>query len=143
MRKLINFAFFYAFFAIFSGAFYREFTKFIGYSGRTALSVIHVHLMVLGFVLFLLLALFAKDSELVLEPKFKRFYGLYSIGFPLMIVTLYARGILQVIGGEIPKAVSASISGVAGISHILITIAFIYLFLSFRRIFFNKTGHMQ
>ena len=45
--------------AIAAGVFYREWTKLNGFGGKTALGVIHVHLFVLGMLLFLLLALFA------------------------------------------------------------------------------------
>ena len=37
------------------GIFYREFTKFQGFSGKTNLSVIHTHYFLLGMFFFLLL----------------------------------------------------------------------------------------
>ncbi|MDO4753889.1 MAG: DUF2871 family protein, partial [Bacillota bacterium] len=79
MKKLINMAFLYGFLGLISGAFYREFTKFMGYRGTTTLSVLHVHLLVLGFTLFLILALFAGRSDLTSDKMFKRFYSIYSV----------------------------------------------------------------
>ena len=46
---------------------------------------------------------------------------------------LVARGITQVLAINISKGLSASISGLAGIGHILIAIGFISLLLSFRK----------
>ena len=59
-RKYLSTAFIYAVIAMVWGVFYREFTKFAGFSGKTALSVIHVHYFALGMIFFLLLALLAK-----------------------------------------------------------------------------------
>ena len=48
MKKLLNTAFIYALAAMAGGVFYREFTKFNGFSGRTALCVTAVMLAVRG-----------------------------------------------------------------------------------------------
>ena len=44
------------------GVFYREFTKFSGFTGKTALYVVHTHYFLLGMVFFLLLLLLEKLS---------------------------------------------------------------------------------
>ena len=49
MKKLLNTAFIYALAAMAGGVFYREFTKFNGFSGRTALGLVHTHLFLLGW----------------------------------------------------------------------------------------------
>ena len=48
MKKLIHTAMTYSIAAIAAGVFYREFTKFNGYTGETVLRYIHVHLFALG-----------------------------------------------------------------------------------------------
>ena len=63
MKKLLNTAFIYALAAMAGGVFYREFTKFNGFSGRTALGLVHTHLFLLGTVFFLLAALFSKELD--------------------------------------------------------------------------------
>ena len=55
MKKLWNLAFGYFLAAMAGGVFYREFTKYFGFTGETALGYLHVHLLVLGTVLFLFL----------------------------------------------------------------------------------------
>ena len=57
MRKMLNLSLLYFILAMVCGVFYREFTKINGYEGRTALAFAHVHFMVLGMALFLILAL--------------------------------------------------------------------------------------
>ena len=41
MKKLVSWAFGYAIAGMAGGVFYREFTKFNGFTDRTALSVVH------------------------------------------------------------------------------------------------------
>ena len=82
MKRYLNFAFYYFLFAMAGGVFYREFTKFLDFSGKTTLSLVHVHLMVLGTFLFLLLALFTRHLKLEEERSFRRFLILHSIALP-------------------------------------------------------------
>lgn len=133
MKKLINTSFIYAIAAIVCGVFYREFTKFQGFSGRTTLSFLHVHLFVMGMILFLILALFCLHTDLESQKKFKQFYVLYNASLPLMVVMLIVRGIVQVLDVPLGKAANASISGVTGIVHIFMTIAIVFLFLALKK----------
>lgn len=80
MKKLLNTAFIYALAAMAGGVFYREFTKFNGFSGRTALGLVHTHLFLLGTVFFLLAALFSKELDWARGRNFRLFYGLYNTG---------------------------------------------------------------
>ena len=41
------------------GVFYREFTKYNGFTGMTALGKVHTHLFLLGMLVFLVVALYA------------------------------------------------------------------------------------
>ncbi|MEG2897759.1 MAG: DUF2871 family protein, partial [Eubacterium sp.] len=80
MKKLINTAFVYAILGMIGGVFFREFTKFNGFTGRTTLGVVHLHLFVLGMIFFLIIALFNKDYHLVDHKNFNVFYGVYNAG---------------------------------------------------------------
>lgn len=128
MRKMLNLSLLYFILAMVCGVFYREFTKINGYEGRTALAFAHVHFMVLGMALFLILALFAKSGGLTEQRSFRIFLVLYNIGLPLMVVMLIIRGIIQVLGIVTAKGADASISGIAGISHIVLAVALGFLF---------------
>lgn len=133
MKKYINLSFIYAMAAILCGVFYREYTKYSGFTGKTVLSVTHVHFFVLGTFLFLLIALFAALTDLEQQKQFRAFMILYNIGLPFMVIMFFVRGILQVEEVVLSKGMNASVSGMAGISHTIITIAFVLLFLCLRK----------
>jgi hypothetical protein len=133
MKKYINIAFVYAMSAIACGVFYREFTKLYAYTGRTTLAFTHLHLFALGALVFLLIALFADRTDLAEQKPFRTFMVLYNIGLPFMVVMFFVRGVFQTLSAELAPAASAAISGVAGISHTLLTVALIFLFAALRR----------
>lgn len=58
----------------------------------------------------------------------------YNIGVPLTAVMLLVRGVTQVLGMSLPSAADASISGVAGIGHVLTGVGIILLLLSLRKL---------
>lgn len=138
MKKLINTAFAYAIASMVFGVFYREFTKWNGFTGKTTLAVNHLHLFALGTVLFLVLALFAKTTGLAAQPMFRRFYGLYNIALPFMTVMFTVRGVLQVLGTPLSAGANAAISGIAGIAHILMGVSVVMLFLALKAVASNE-----
>jgi hypothetical protein len=134
MKKFLRLAFLYAMAAIAGGVFFREFTKYHGYTGPTALSFVHVHLFVLGTLVFLILALYADRGCAADRKGLRAFLVLYNLGLPLMTGMFLLRGTLQVLGTPLSPGASAAVSGVAGISHTLLTLALILLFRSLRRL---------
>ncbi|MEG7531768.1 MAG: DUF2871 domain-containing protein [Hungatella sp.] len=126
--KLINIAGIYAILAMVGGVFYREFTKFNGFSGRTTLGFVHTHLFLLGMLFFLIAALFQFHVDLVSQKEFTLFYRIYNTGIAVAVAMLLCRGIAQVLGLELSKAVDASISGIAGIGHLGIGVGMILFF---------------
>lgn len=133
MKKLWNTAFGYFLAAMAAGVFYREFTKFNGFTGRTTLAFAHAHLMVLGTVVFLILGIAAKVTNLTEQKGFHIFCIVYNIALFFMVAMMIVRGIYQTLGAELSRGVDASISGIAGLSHIAIAGALIYLFMIFRK----------
>lgn len=127
MKRLINTSIFYMFISLFSGVFYREFTKINEFIGVTALSYTHVHGFMLGMFAFLMLILFDKQFNITSSKRFNSFYYFYNIGLIGMIIMMYVRGIVQVLGSDLSKALDASISGVAGLTHILFSIGLVKL----------------
>ena len=133
MKKYTNLAFIYAFVALACGVFYREFTKFNGFTGKTTLSVMHTHLFVLGTILFLILGIYSEMTDIESKKEFQRFYKLYNVSLPFMVIMFMVRGIVQVTGMQISHEMSSAIVGIAGISHILMLISIVFLFLSFKK----------
>ena len=114
------------------GVFYREFTKFNGFTARTTLSVVHTHYFLLGLVFFLLLVVLEKNLSFT-EAKTGRVLAVYHIGLNLTAVMLVVRGVTQVMGADLSKGVDAAISGMAGIGHILLGVSLVLLLLQIKR----------
>ena len=133
MKKYINISLVYAVAAMAGGVFYREFTKFNQFTGVTALGKVHTHLFLLGMVVFLLVALFADRLALEKQKSFSTFMTVYNVGVPLTSIMLLVRGITQVLGLSLSKGASASISGIAGIGHILTGVGIVLLLLALRK----------
>lgn len=132
MKRYINTALLYAVFAMAGGVFYREFTKFNGFTGKTALSVVHTHYFLLGVVFFLLLLLLEKSFSFT-GAKTGRVLVTYHIGLNLTAVMFVLRGIVQVRGLAISTGMNAAISGVAGIGHILLGVSMLLLLVQIKR----------
>lgn len=128
MKKEIKIASYYLIFALVSGVFYREFTKWNGFAGTTALGKTHLHLFVLGTLLYLVLALFVLNTDLGKQKEYHRFQMIYNIALPLMVIMFYVRGITQVLAMDLSNGMNAAISGISGIAHILIAVSYFFLF---------------
>ncbi len=124
-KKLINISLYYAIAAMVGGVFYREFTKWNGFTGVTALGKVHVHLFVLGMAVFLIAALFSERQNLAASKKWNVFMRFYNIGLILAVIMLVVRGVTQVLAIPLSTGMSAAISGVAGLGHIILAIGMI------------------
>ena len=133
MRKYIHVAIIYAAAAMIGGVFYREFTKWNGFTEITVLGKVHTHLFLLGMVVFLLVASFAGSMKLEQEKLFRVFFRIYNVGVPLTAVMMAVRGTVQVMAMELSRGADAAISGVAGIGHILTGTGLVLLLLSLRK----------
>lgn len=132
MKRYINTALLYAVLAMVGGVFYREFTKFSGFTGRTALGVVHTHYFLLGMVFFLLLLLLEKNFSFT-DAKTCKILAVYHIGLNLTAVMLVVRGVTQVLGTALSSGMSAVISGIAGIGHILLGVSLVLVLVQIKR----------
>lgn len=132
MKRYMNTALLYAAFAMAGGVFYREFTKFNGFTGKTTLSVVHTHYFLLGMVFFLLLLLLEKNFSFT-DAKTGRVLAAYHIGLNLTAVMFVVRGLTQVLAPALSRGMDAAISGMAGIGHILLGVSMVLLLVQIRR----------
>lgn len=132
MKKYLNISLIYAIAAMVGGVFYWEFTKWNGYSDVNTLGKVHVHLFMLGMIVFMIVALFASHQELQKQKTFRIFLWVYNIGLPLTVVMMVVRGITQVLNISLSSAANASISGISGIGHIMTGIGLILLLISLK-----------
>ena len=132
MKRYMNLALLYAVLAMVGGVFYREFTKFNGFAAKTTLGVVHTHYFLLGMVFFLLLLLLEKSFSIT-GAKTDRILAAYQVGLNLTEVMLVVRGVTQVLGTELTSGMSAAISGIAGIGHILLGVSLVMLLVQIKR----------
>ena len=79
-------------------------------------------------IFFLVAALFQFQVDVAGQKRFHLFYLIYNIGVAITVIMLIWRGITQVQGAELSRALDASISGIAGIGHICTGIGIILYF---------------
>lgn len=132
LKRYMNASVLYAILAMVGGVFYREFTKFNSFTAKTSLGVVHTHYFLLGMVVFLLLLLLEKNFAFT-GAKTKRLLLTYHIGLNLTAVMLVVRGVTQVLGVALSSSMSAAISGIAGIGHILLGVSLLLLLLQVKR----------
>ena len=132
MKRYMNTALLYAVLAMAGGVFYREFSRFNGFTDKTALSVVHTHYFLLGMVFFLLLLLLEKSFSFT-GAKTGRVLVVYHIGLNLTAIMFVVRGVVQVLRTPLSSGMDAAISGMAGIGHILLGISLVLLLLQIKR----------
>ena len=139
IKRYANSALVYAVAAMISGVFYREFTKFSHFTGKTNLSVMHTHYFLLGMFFFLILMLLEKSFSFSGKNTGKVLI-VYHLGLNISGFGFLMRGLTQVWGTTLSAGMDASISGIAGIGHILTGIGMILLLLKIRNIDITKKG---
>lgn len=130
VKTLVNAAFGYAILGLLSGLYYRELTKAHDFDGRTQLATVHTHLLVLGVIFLLVVVALEKLFTLSASPLYRWFTTTFHAGLILTVSMLTVHGTMQVLG----KGDSPAISGIAGIGHILLTVAFVLFFLALRSV---------
>lgn len=131
-KRCANAALAYAIVAMIFGVFYREFTKFSDFTGQTNLSVMHTHYFMLGMFFFLALML-AEKSFSFSDKNTGKILLVYHLGLNITGLGFLMRGLTQVLDTQMSAGLDASISGIAGIGHILTAAAIILLLLKIRK----------
>jgi O-antigen/teichoic acid export membrane protein len=136
MKKLFIASASYLLLGLASGVFFREFTKEHNFSDQsdTQLSVVHSHLLTLGFMFFLIVLILEKQFNLSSESSFNMFFWVYNVGLIVSTAMMVWRGILQVLGDP----GSAALSGIAGIGHMAMSLALAMLLLPLGQAIWRK-----
>lgn len=132
MKRYMNCAIAYAVLALAGGVFFREFTKINGFDGATALGVIHPHYLILGTLFFLALTIFSRVFAGEKKGLDKVLVG-YQIGLNAAVVMMLVRGVFEVLGTVLPSGVDAAISGIAGLSHIVLGVCLVWALVILKR----------
>lgn len=121
MKKYYYLSFTYLILGLIAGVFYRELTKAAGFTGDTVLRGVHTHLLVLGFLFFLVVLLLEKSFGLSHLKGMKAWFITYQVALITVVATMVVRGIAEVKGFEV-----AGLSHMAGLTHALLGIALVW-----------------
>lgn len=109
-----------------AGLYFREMTRGTPFeaTGQSQLSVVHTHVLVLGFLMMLLVLLLDRAFDISRSSMFRWFFWVYNAGVIVTAGMMVWHGTLTVTGHES----NAMISGIAGIGHVLLTLGLLLLF---------------
>ena len=116
-----------------AGIFYREFTKYFAFTGPTHLAKVHVHTLVLGFIVSMILYLVLKNLENQKLKELKKPLSVYNTGLVLTLVTMMTYGIYDVIGKGQETISIGAISGFSGIGHLLLGVGLVWTWVKIRK----------
>lgn len=122
MKKLYYTSFFYAILGLLAGIFYREVTKLNEFTGKTVLVGAHTHILVLGFLFFLIALILCKLFNIHEAKSFNAWYLVYNLGLLITIGTMVTRGMLQINGSDI-----SFLPHIAGLGHTILGIGFVWM----------------
>lgn len=118
---LLQFALAHLFFGIFAGAFYREIGKI--YHVEVKMAFLHVHLIVLGFVLLTLVYLLIRDRAYE-NARLKKLLTIYNFGMFFSFSAMFLHGMID---GYTPgDGARIGMVAMSGVGHILLTVALIW-----------------
>lgn len=131
MKRLYWASLIFAVLGLAGGLFFREYTKAHNFTGFTELAVVHTHLLMLGMFGLLIALVLEKVFTLSESKWFNLFFWHYCGGLVLTVVMMFIIGMRQVNG----QVTTPMLAGIAGLGHIILTAAIIFLFVAlYRRI---------
>jgi hypothetical protein len=117
------------------GLFYRELTKSHDFTGFTQLSVVHTHFLTLGTLALLVVLLLERVFTLSASRWFTPFFWTYNAGLLVTAGMMVFIGSRTVLGHT---AESGMVNGIAGLGHILLTVALGFLLAALYRGVFHS-----
>ncbi|WP_088547218.1 DUF2871 domain-containing protein [Paenibacillus aquistagni] len=128
MKRLYYTSFFYAILGLISGIFYREYTKLNDFTGNTILKGLHTHILVLGFLFFLVAMILDKLFQIHQSKTFNAWYIIYNVGLIISLAAMTMRGLLQVQGEDL-----SFLPHIAGLGHAILGAGIIWLLALLRK----------
>lgn len=124
--NILGIAFLNSIMGLTGGAFYREFSKFYNYTEPSHLGKVHVHTLVLGFAVMLIIYLITRSYDNETIGKLKKPIYIYVSGFTLSVVNIMVIGIYEVVSMGQETINRPVIDGISGIGHIIIAVGLVW-----------------
>ena len=86
----------------------------------------------MSFIVSIIVLALESIFKLSQQKLFNGFLWTYNIGLIVSSVMMAVRGWLQTQGGELSRAVDASVSGMAGVGHILLGVGIVLFFFNLK-----------
>lgn len=113
-----------------AGVVNHEVAYWTNFTGKSVMSVVHPHAIILGGLVFLLLPLLMNNFALEDKKSFRGFLWTYNIGLVMTLGFMIARGMSQLLVKPFPSFMDHMVGGLAGIGHIILTVGIGFLFYS-------------
>lgn len=121
-----------------AGLFYHEVEYWTSFTGTSVLKSLHPHAIVLGAVFFLILPVFVRVFAIDESKHFKWFMIIYNLGLMSSLFFMGFRGIVQLYDLPISSFLDHMIGGLAGISHVILTVGIFFLYRTLQTSIKNK-----
>lgn len=129
--NILNISFVYLIMGLAAGVFYREFTKFNSFYGKTTLSILPVHSIAVGFISLLILWSILRNIDTTeLIKKFKIPILSWAGGLYFTIVTMIVRGSSQIVGDGYLPFPDAILAGIGGVGHLILGVSIVWTILA-------------
>lgn len=122
-QNILKLSIVFAILGLMGGVFYREFSKAFNYTATTYLNFVHLHLLVLGFIFYLVLFSICKNED---ASKLKLPLIIYNIGLGWTATSFMVRGIYTITSNGYAPFKDAALSGISGLGHIMLGVGLIW-----------------
>lgn len=131
MRKVNNTAIIFTITALLAGVYSRELPKYTGAEGPGVLGAVHPHLLILGAVIPLVIG-FMLTSWGKSTRDLRWAWPTYLAGVVATVTMLLVRGTLTVLSTPLSRGLDGMISGIAGLTHMLLAVGIVALLYKLR-----------
>ncbi len=128
MKKMLGISVSYLLFGLIVGLFFHEAAYYTNFDGKSVLGVVHGHALALGTAVFLAIPVLMQVFHLEQHKSFRLFVYTYNAGLWATLVFMTIRGLVQLFSFPISSFADHMIGGLAGISHIVLTVGIYFLF---------------
>ncbi len=136
-ENILDMSITYAVMGLFGGVFYREFTKYYRFEEATHLGKLHVHTLILGLVITMIVYILIKNIEDGRIYNLKKPLYIYNFGLVFTIGNMMLIGIYEVVSEGTESVNIMAMDGISGIGHVFLGVGLIYAMLVVKNLLLN------
>lgn len=131
MRRSLTIGLVYTVLGLAAGIFEQAFTVANNFTGSSALSTIHTHLLMLGTVMMLIVGIIISLLDIDDDHTLRSFFIVYNAGVAIAVFGQLWRGVHEVLGTDFSSLVAwyePALSATSGIGHGLLGVGLLFFF---------------